>query len=155
MFGQIFIFIKNHLALIISVISLILSIYNFLYLLITRCKKIEFQVLKYRYIPINGYKIYQFQIIITNKSQLPISINNISTKGIYCKFDPTRITDKVSTFSFPITLSSLESKSGWLEFKTQNEIDIQSDRFNIYTSRGLVKDIIPITENIIDATPYR
>lgn len=155
MFNQIFIFIKNNLALIISVMSLFLSIYNFLYLLLTRRKKLEFQVLKYKYLPINGYKIYQFQIIITNKSQLPISVSNISTNGIYCKFDPTRITDKVSTISFPITLSSLESKSGWLEFKTQNEIDIHSSYFNIYTSRGLVEDIVPITENIIDATPYR
>ncbi len=73
---------------------------------------------------------------------------------IYCKFDPTRITDKVLTVSFPIFLNSLESKSGWLEFKTKNYINISSMDFNLYTSRGSIKDIIPVVENIIDDTPY-
>ena len=126
MLNTIFDFIKNHLAIIISVISISLSIYNFAYLFFTRCKKLQFEIIKYKCLPINGYNIYQFQVIITNKSQLPISISNISLNNIYCKFDPTRITDKVSTISFPISLNSLESKSGWLEFKIQNEIKIEN-----------------------------
>lgn len=155
MLNQIFNFIKNNLTLVISVISLALSIYNFSYSLYIRHKKLELQILKYRYISMNGYHIYQFQIIIINKSQLPISVNNISTEDIYCKFDPTRITDKVSTFQFPILLNSLEAKSGWLEFKTESEIDINSMYFNFYTSRGLIDDIVPLTDNIIDNTLYR
>lgn len=107
MINNILIFIKNHLAIIISALSLCLSIYNFLYALFSRHKKLEFEIVKYRYLPKSDCKIYQFQFIVTNKSQLPISISNLSVNNTYCKFDPTRITDKISTISFPIFLNSL------------------------------------------------
>lgn len=145
---------KSNPALIISIISLFLSIYNFLYLLIVRHKKLGIEILKYRFVRMNGHNIYQFQCIITNKSQLPISISNISINDIYCKFDPTRISDSVSTIVFPIVLNSLEAQSGWLEFKTLNEIDVTSMFFNCYTSRGLVDNIVPNTQNIIDDSRY-
>lgn len=148
-------FVKNHISIIISLISLLLSVYNFIYLLFIRHKNLEFQILKYKLMTMNGYNIYQFQFIVTNKSQLSISISNISIDNLYCKFDPTRITNKISTVSFPIVLHSLEAKSGWLEFKSKNEIEINTILFNFYTSRGSIKNLIPKTENIIDDTPCR
>lgn len=155
MFHTIISFIKNHSTLMISLISLFLSLYNFIYSLVIRHKKIKVDILKYRKIHLKGNIFYQFQFIITNKSQLPISINNISIGNTFCKFDPTRITDKELTTKFPISLSSLESNSGWLEFKSKNELDLNSIKFNIYTSRGLCKRVLANTINMVNDHPNR
>ena len=37
--------------------------------------------------------------------------------------------------------------------KTQDEIDINSMSFNLYTSRGSIQDITPKIENIINDRP--
>lgn len=158
------------LSLIIATISIILSLINFICLIISRHKKLEIDLITYRIVKLRDFYFHQFQIQIHNKSQLPISIKGISCNKINSPKTPYLVKEetykdragnkesiKTMTFSFPINLSSLEGTCGYLEFKSSDKFDINSLKFNAFTNRGKISKIkVDIQSAIKDDeyTPY-
>lgn len=167
---NIIIFIKYHIAIIISGISLLLSLYNLFYSIFVNRKKINIEFLTYRIVKIKESYIYQFKVSFTNCSRLPISITNISiNNNIFCAYGPHLIKvekiplvakesriEETRTIQFPINLSQLEGKTGYLEFKLPNKLDIEDIILNIFTNRGKLENKKPIIQSIKNDTdtPY-
>jgi len=161
---------KYNFAIIISGISFLLSLYNFFYSKYVNRKKINIELLTYRIIKIKESYIYQFKISFTNCSRLPISITNIAiNNNVFCAYGPHLIKvekiplvakesriEETSTIQFPINLSQLEGKTGYLEFKIPNKLNIENIILNIYTNRGTLKNNKPIIQSIKkdSDTPY-
>lgn len=170
MFSDILIFIKKHITILISLISLALSLYNFLYTKLSQRRKLSIEFISYRIVKLKNVYFYQIKMSFTNISHLPISITNISmNNNIFCAYGPHLVkTEKISlisnesrieetkTIQFPINLSQLEGKTGYLEFKTSEQFDIKDIILNIYTNRGKIKNLKPIIQNIKKDkdTPY-
>ena len=163
-------FIKNNIVILISLISLLLSLYNFVYTKYSQRKNILIEFISYRIAKLNEVYFYQIKMSFTNKSHLPISITNISMNNdLFCTYGPNLVKvekiplisnesriEETKTIQFPINLSQLEGKTGYLEFKISVKIDINYIILNIYTNRGKIKNVKPIIQNIkkdID-TPY-
>lgn len=170
MLSNILFFFKNHIAILISLVSLVISLYNFFYTKYSQRKRISIEFISYRIVKLKDVYIYQIKMSFTNISHLPISITNISmNNNIFCAYgshlikvekiplisNESRI-EETKTIQFPINLSQLEGKNGYLEFKTSEQFDIKDIILNIYTNRGKIENITPIIQNIkkdID-TPY-
>ena len=161
-------FISNNFSLIISVVSLGLSIYNFFYLIFVRYKKVSITLCSYTKEYVNGEFHYTFRMIINNRSQLPISINNININGINCKntinyiYKVTSktggtITDerKIYPMELPINLSSLMSVGGFALFEFPTEIDFNNIDISINTNRGLIKECnFTFSDNFKEITSF-
>lgn len=151
-------FIKNNFSGVISLIALGLSIYNFVYNLINQKCNIKIVVhknMKYR-------NTQQFFVTIQNCSQLPVSITSIRLNNSnYCILEPTIVKENIrksggsiisrtetKSMHFPINLNSLESTSGYLEFRNVNNFDIDNFFFTLFTNRKSVtiKQIININD---------
>ena len=170
MFQKFISLFKCNIAIIISGISLLLSLYNFFYSKYVNRKKINIEFLTYRIIKIKESYIYQFKVSFTNCSRLPISITNISiNNNVFCAYGPHLIKvekiplvanesriEETRTIQFPINLSQLEGKTGYLEFKMPNKLNIENIILNIYTNRGKLENNKPIIQSIKkdSDTPY-
>lgn len=151
-------FIKNNFSDVISLIALGLSIYNFVYNLINQKCNIKIVVhknMQYR-------NTQQFFVTIQNCSQLPVSITSICLNDSnYCILEPIIIKENIrksggsiisrtetKSMYFPINLNSLESASGYLEFRNVNDFDIDNFFFTLFTNRKSVtiKQIININD---------
>lgn len=163
MISNVSIFIKNHLAIIISVISICLSIYNFLYSLYIRRKKIKIDLITFLKRKEKNLYIYNFCINISNCSQLPISINSLCLNDLYCTHNKkyfkrerysqngyTMAQEDTFTFQFPINLNSLEAISGYIELSSPTKIDFNDIIFKVYSNRGCIKKLKPSKLNLIN-----
>lgn len=155
------------ISLAISIISILLSLINFIALLISKHKKLEINLVSYRIIKLKDFYFHQFQVQILNKSQLAISIKSISYNDIYSPRTPYLVKEetyknslgnkeyvKTMTFHFPINLSSLEGTSGYLEFKSKDQININSLRLNVFTNRGKLAKVKVNIDNAIKDNEY-
>lgn len=146
-------FIKANPALTVSIISLIISLYNFIYSLYTRHKKISIDFICYNLLKTpNNFFNYTFKVIIKNHSQLPISITNISLNNIDCENSLNYIAkktyhnkgniseDKFYGIQLPLNLPCLVSSSCFIRFATTNKIDFNNFVIDVYTNRGLIKN---------------
>lgn len=155
-------------SLVIAIISILLSLINFISLLISRHKKLEINLISYRIVKLKDFYFHQFQVQILNKSQLAISIKSISCNKIYSPRVPYLVKEesfknssgnkeyiKTMTFSFPINLSSLEGTSGYLEFKSKDQINIDTLKLNVFTNRGKISKVKVNIKNAIKDTEYK
>lgn len=155
------------ISLAIAIISILLSLINFVILLISRHKRLEINLVSYRIVKLKDFYFHQFQVQILNKSQLPISIKGISYNNIYSPRAPYLVKEetfknslgnkeyiKTMTFPFPINLSSLEGTSGYLEFKSKDQININSLRLNVFTNRGKLAKVKVNINNAIKDNEY-
>ena len=142
---------KDIIAPIVSSIALVLSFYNFLYALF--CKRCKVKIIVH-----NHYfsdKTHQFFVTIQNCSQLPISISSLQINRLYsCVLEPTLVKENIrrsgkeiisrvetKTIPFPINLNSLESRSGYLEFRNIENFDINNFSLSIFTNRRNIKNV--------------
>ena len=157
----------SFISLIVAILSALLSLTNFVILLIARHKKLEINLISYRIVKLKNFYFHQFQVQILNKSQLPISIKSISCNNIYSPRVPYLVKEesfknssgnkeylKTMTFSFPINLSSFEGVSGYLEFKSKDKIDLNSLKFDVFSNRGKLHNIEVDTRDAIKDTAY-
>lgn len=155
------------ISLAISIISILLSLINFIALLISKHKKLEINLVSYRIVKLKDFYFHQFQVQILNKSQLAISIKSISYNDIYSPRTPYLVKEetyknslgnkeyvKTMTFHFPINLSSLEGTSGYLEFKSKDQININSLKLNVFTNRGKLAKVKVNINNAIKDNEY-
>ena len=145
-------FIKAHFASIISIISLCISLYNFVYSIYIKHKKISIDFICYNLLktPNNVFN-YTFKIIIKNQSQLPISVTNISLNNIDCENSLNYIAkktyhnkgiiseDKFYGIQLPLNLPCLVSSSCFIRFATTTKIDFNNFVVDVYTNRGIIK----------------
>ena len=76
-FDTIIPFIINNIGIIISILAFILSIFNFIYLIVTNKKNLKFNIENYSYGNVDGKRFYFFNIVFSNNSRQPISVNQI------------------------------------------------------------------------------
>lgn len=155
--------VKNNFTLIVSITSLILSLYNFFYSIYVRHKKVKINLITYRIKKEKEYLKYNFCINICNCSQLPISITSLCVNNLFCVHNKkyfkrerytqgnyTMAQEDTFTFQFPINLNSLESVSGYIEFTSNKEIDFNSIIFKVYSNRGCIKKLKPSQLNLVN-----
>ena len=118
------------------------------------------------YLKIFLYKkyIYEFSIMLINKSKQPISIINIEIinngKSYYAKNDKTIITEskkqeiKIMTADFPINLTCLEAQKQIIYFKLDEELENEKFDLIIYTNRGKVIKHVDYTQKQITPEEY-
>lgn len=149
------------IALIISIIDLILNFIRYL-------KKIEIVINTCRISKINNTYFYICNIQIINFSKIPISIKGISCNESNVPSKPYLVAEytrrqgneiinheEVKTFDFPINLDNLQGKSGYIEFRINNKVDLKDINFILYTNRGTIKNAKVLCENIKDDANYK
>ena len=70
-------FIIKNIGIIISILAFILSIFNFIYIIVTNKRKLKFNIESYSYGNVDGKKFYFFNVVFSNKSRQPIAVNEI------------------------------------------------------------------------------
>lgn len=151
-------FVKSNIVVLISLISLALSLYNFFYSLI--CKKCKLKIILHDHLS-NSNNTHQFYVTIQNCSQLPISISSLCiNKKYFCLLEPTLVKEltrrtgntvisrvETKTIPFPINLSSLQSYSGYLEFRNVDNFDKDNFSISVFTNRKAIKNVTIITND--------
>lgn len=148
---------KDCIAIVISTISLMLSIYNFVHGILSRKCKLKIIIHTHYF---NNDKTHQFFVTIQNCSQLPISISSIKINNLYpCILEPALVKENIrrsgntvisrtetKTIPFPINLNSLESCSGYLEFRNVDHFDINDFHISFCTNRKFIKNVTIIND---------
>ena len=127
---------------IIAILALIISIINLIIYFVNNKKKIEINLNTYRFTKLPKGYFYIFNVQIVNKSRTPIAIKGINCNGSdnppipYLVKENTRKSgkeiisyEKYMTMEFPVNLNSLEGKSGYLEFKSDIELNLEDLMF--------------------------
>ena len=144
------------ISFIVSGVSLVLSVLNFVISAINRRRKINISILEYSFS--NGEN--QFLISFENCSQLPVSISriflHIDGEKYECALIPRTVrkithysnstseTEEIKTLPFPVYLGSLGCASGYVAFPKcpkgfeNNETHVI---FELYTNRGKIKSL--------------
>ena len=55
---------------------------------------------------------------------------------------------------FPVNLNSLEGKSGYLEFKSDIELNLEDLMFSVYTNRGTIENLQINIDKVKEETNY-
>lgn len=152
---------------IVAVLGFLISLLNLWYLLKNNRKSINIREIFYTKNKYSGNYFYELNMILTNKSRLPISIVDVSfeNKGkLYSsKLDRTKISSYkdpkngiVNFYSseFPINLNGLESSKEMLLFCLEEEINIEKLKLIITTSRGKIKKKINFEGKNISVHEY-
>lgn len=160
-------FITGYWQQIIAIIGLLLSLFNFIYLLKNNFKRIFIKEIFYTTIKMDDNYYYEFNIIIMNKSRQPISIVDVSFKNsnkIYSsKLDRTKIatynekkSDEVKYYSseFPINLGSLESSKELLLFSLKEKLETEKIKVTIMTNRGKIRKVLNFQNKFIELKDY-
>lgn len=58
------------------------------------------------------------------------------------------------TMEFPINLNSLEGKSGYLEFKSDIELNLEDLMFSVYTNRDTIENLKINIDKVKEETNY-
>ena len=153
---------KDIISISISIFALVLSIANIIYLIICNHKRINILLNTYTKSIINGKYIYKFDLLIENKSRLPIAINSVKIVNknpklisVITRKTDNMITENYKLFSakFPINISGLISDRKFLELSIVEDIDGEC-LFEFFTNRGIIKKEIDITEFYIEPTKF-
>ena len=150
-------FMKSNIALLISFISLCLSLYNFAYNLL--CRKCKIRIIVHNYS--HYFDTHRFYVTIQNCSQLPVSISSICiNKSCFCILEPSIVKvntehsgntvisrNETKTIAFPINLNSLQSYSGYLDFRGIDNFNKNNFSLSIFTNRKAIKNAKVITND--------
>ena len=149
-------FIVKNLSIIISFIALIISITNLIYLIITNKKKIVLKIDNYTKGKVDDNEFYFFNVTITNKSRLPIAINEITinyknenysfikSPRLILEGQTTRGKEvirrkEIYSIRFPININGLCSEQMFLVMYEPQEFRNEKVKIKVKTSRGQVK----------------
>ena len=152
---------------IIAVLGFGISLFNLLYLLKNNRKKIKIRELFYLKLKMTQKYFYEFNLIVTNESRLPISIIDakiLNNGKVYsAKMDRQIIKQHKSkshpdiTFyssEFPINLSGLDSSKEMIVFSLDEKIEKEEFTIIFTTSRGVVKKKVNFVEKEITPNEY-
>ena len=159
---------KEYISIIISIVSLTVSIITLIYSLITNSKRVSLLINYYTCIRIEKGNYYDFDVIISNESRIPISINSIemvygkekykfikSPRNIITNKDiKTNVERKVNSDLFPITINSSSSKHCFISVYGPETINKEKVVFNIYTNRGLLKSKIELNNYYVEPEEF-
>lgn len=149
-------FIVKNLSIIISVIALIISIINLIYLLMTNKKRFNLTIENYSQGKVDNKDFYFFNVILSNKSRLPIAINEISLveqEEIYTFIKSPRLLlegqttrgkevlkrKEIYSSKFPLNINGLCSEQFFLVMYGPKDFNSKKVKIIINTSRGKVK----------------
>lgn len=161
---------NNIVTTIVSIIALVLSIGNAIYIFVCNHKKIDLKLNSYTKNIVNGKYAYIFDILIENKSRLPISINSLKIikekKEITFNPNPKliseitsrsgkTITDKASLYStaFPINILGLNDNREFFELSNNENLEGKCI-IKILTNRGKVSKKINLNDSYIDTSTF-
>lgn len=153
-------------SLVTSIVAIILSIINLVYLIITNNKKLDFNIRNYTYTKISTSDksfFYLFNVEFINKSRQPISITNMKfidgDKIYYIDLEQQRVADKSKTrgqeiierrnldsAEFPINLTSLTATRKILIMHGDDNFQNEEIKVVISTNRGKIYKKLSINE---------
>ncbi len=153
---DVFDFIVKNLSIIISIIALIVSMTNLIYLIITNKKNIHLKIDNYTKGNVHDKEFYFFNVTITNKSRLSIAINEITInyrrksysflKSPRLLFEGQTMRGKeiirkkeIYSIKFPININGLCSEQMFLVMRGPQDFENGKVKINVKTSRGQVK----------------
>lgn len=154
---DVFDFIVKNLSIIISIIALIVSMTNLIYLIITNKKHIHLKIDSYTKDNVHDKEFYFFNVTITNKSRLSIAINEITInykrKNYLFLKSPRLLFESQTTrgkeiirkkeiysIKFPININGLCSEQMFLVMRSgPQDFENGKVKINVKTSRGQVK----------------
>lgn len=149
-------FIIKNIGIIISILAFILSIFNFIYIIVTNKRKLKFNIESYSYGNVDGKKFYFFNVVFSNKSRQPIAVNEIDlsyNKKIYTFIKSKRLlldgqttrnkqiirTKEIYSAKFPINIPGLSSEQFFIVIYGPDKIDNEKVEFILKTNRGKIK----------------
>lgn len=149
-------FIINNIGIIISILAFTLSVFNFIYLIVTNKKNLKFNIENYSYGNVDGRRFYFFNVVFSNKSRQPISVNEIEfihDNKIYTFIKSKRLlldgqttrnkqiirTKEVYSAKFPINIPGLTSEQYFIVIYGPDKIDNKKVRFVLKTNRGKIR----------------
>lgn len=155
-FDTIIPFIINNIGIIISILAFILSIFNFIYLIVTNKKNLKFNIENYSYGNVDGKKFYFFNVVFSNNSRQPISVNEIDllhnnetytfikSKRLLLDGQTTRNkqiirTKEVYSAKFPINIPGLTSEQYFIVIYGPDKIDNKKLKIILKTNRGKIR----------------
>lgn len=149
----------------LTIAAFALSVYNFIYSVISNRKKIDIFLDKIYALNLNGKNsAYALRFTISNKSQLPISITRLSisdgsvTYNVECdskiiieinNHKGAELTNQkiIRSTSFPLSLQGLEASGNLFKLTTMSESFIfpyQKIIVSVYTNRGNLQTEIEV-----------
>lgn len=147
---------QTKITFFIAIMSFLLSLYNFISALITHHKNVSVDIIEFNEFKFPDHYTYQLQIIVSNLSQLPISITSIKADDFMCKTKPSFVSEttrtkggevvskeNIKTIEFPINLSSLLSTVGYIEFSSPNKLSKTNLLLTLHTNRGTIRYLQP------------
>jgi hypothetical protein len=152
--------------LIIAIIALLLSIYNFLYNVISKWTRLDIDVQYYKPTKISDKNNLFLLTTFINNSDLPITINkvylHIDEKKYLCSINKQHlgnvtqksgntIKSEMNYYSipFPLQINNLDSERGVLVIATNDILHISNNmELEILTTRGIIKKKIKNLEEI-------
>lgn len=170
--GEIINFIVNNFSIILSVLALIISFINLIYLFFTNRKKLNIEINNYTLMNIGESKNwYIFNVELINKSRLPVSINeiNILDKGITYAIikSPRLLSEKnntrnreiikhqeVHSSKFPINLGGLTSEQKFIVMYGPERFSDDKVKIIINTNRGKIKKNLVYKNLYLTATDF-
>ena len=149
-------FIIKNIEIMISIAALILSVFNFSYLLFSNNRRLVLEIENFSSGKVDNKDFYFFNIIITNKSRLPISINELGLKNdsnVYTFIKSPRLLlegqttrgkeiirkKEIYSIKFPITINGLCSEQFFVVMYGPKKFSNRRSKFIIKTSRGKIK----------------
>lgn len=157
--------LQLNITTVLSIIGLILSLFNILYLVYTNRKHFHFRVIRLSLLEDYPNHPIELEIEFDNKSRLPIGISRVLIQVQGKKyladwkarilFNETQkvgkeINDRVQTYtlSLPQNMMGLWSTEGSFYIETSDDFDPQTllnddSKIIIYTTRGIKKYSIP------------
>jgi hypothetical protein len=153
-------------SLVTSIVAIVLSLINLVYLVITNNKKLDFNIRNYTYIKTftaDKSFFYLFNVEFINKSRQPISITSVKfidgDKTFDIDLEQQRLADKNKTMGqevierkkldsadFPINLTSLTAIRKILIMHGDDNLQNKKIKVVINTNRGKIYKKISINE---------
>ncbi len=158
------------ISIIIAILAFVLSLGNAIYTYKCNHKNINLIINSYTRNYIKDKYIYIFDLLIENKSRLPISINSIKIvkgeKEYKININPTLLSEitsrtgknitgvsKLFSATFPINISGLNDSREFIELS--KNIDLSGDCIiKLCTNRGIIKREFNIDSYYFDAKEF-
>lgn len=154
--------------LVLSIIAILLSIYNFLYNVIMKWTRLDIDICYYEPIKMNNKNFLYLLVTFLNKSDLPITINKVylhtNGKKYLCNINKEclgNVTKRSGniiksdidyySLSFPLQINNLDGEKGVIVIETKDDLQISNNMLlEILTTRGNIKKKITSLEKIED-----
>lgn len=169
---NIFNFITMHIELVLSMIALIISLTDLIYLIYTNFKRLDINVIYYSRLYIHGKNYYMINIEFINKSRQPIAVNEIVIKYENSDYkiikSPRLLLEKnrtkgkvltdykeLSSAKFPINLAGLSSEQKFVVMYGPDSLENTTSKISLSTNRGKISNKLNLKDYYVSIDDFK